>query len=295
MTNSLRRLVAGGPCVVLLAGLLVACVAEPPGDRRGAAAGPGDSPAPSGSPAPGSSDQGSSGPGSSGSGSSGSGSSGSGSSGSGSSGSGSSGPGSSGPGGASDPGSLDLHRSGDLGFYASFNMDGPDWAEHFGTLDEGARASTVVVVAKAVDVVVTRMFQGEVAEDRFPMIGVVLQPTDVVAGALPPGFSDRLTVEFVGSGATDDEQIATLRRRLPAQQGLWFLRRKGDPAPGASPVPVAPRERDYFRTISPQGLFVQGNDRVETPLTREGDGEMAAEGRTYRRLSQLVALVRGIR
>jgi len=189
------------------------------------------------------------------------------------------------PTGAVEPtaGGLDLRRSGDLAFYQTFNVDGFEWVHHYRDLDEAARASTAVVVARVVDVLITRIFQGEAADDRFPMIGVVLQPTDVVAGALPPQAADRLTVEFVGSGY-DEEDIAKLKRRLPAQQGLWFLR--------------LDRERPtagFFHVVSPQGLFVQGTQGVETPLTKEGDGDLAAEGRTYRRLSALVQRVRGVR
>ena len=144
--------------------------------------------------------------------------------------------------------------------------------DHYGDLDAGTRAATVVVVARVVDVVVTRIFQGEIADDRFPMIGLVLRPTDVVAGTLPPEFGDRVTVEFVGATGSDEEEVAKLKRRLPAQPGLWFLHLKGE---------GLPEERGFFRPISPQGLFVQGNQGVETPLTTEGDGDMAAEGRTY--------------
>jgi hypothetical protein len=181
---------------------------------------------------------------------------------------------------------LDVRRSGDLSFYQLFNQDGADWVRHYDDLDEGTRASTAVVVARVVDVVVTRFFQGEAADDRFPMIGLVLRPTDVAAGALPPEFGDRLTVEFVGATGSDEEDVAKLKRRLPAQPGLWFLHLKSQ---------GLPEERGFFRPISPQGLFVQGNQGVETPLTTDGDGDMAAEGRTFRRLSALVQRVRGVR
>ncbi|MEV0716348.1 hypothetical protein [Asanoa sp. NPDC050611] len=165
---------------------------------------------------------------------------------------------------------LDLHRPGDMGFYTAFKMDDAHSAARFRDLDEGTRASTVVAVARVVDVVAISGQQGEV--------GVVLRPTDVVAGALPPAGGDRLTVVFVVA-ASDDEQIAMLRRRLPAQPGLWFLR----------------VDNETLRPVSPQGLFVQGSQGVETPLTSEGDGDMAAEGRDYRRLSALVRQVRGVR
>ncbi|WP_089253910.1 hypothetical protein [Asanoa hainanensis] len=162
-------------------------------------------------------------------------------------------------------------------------MDAGASARHYRDLDEGARASTAVVVARVVDVVITRTFEGEVADDRFPMIGVVLRPTDVVTGSLPPRAVDRLTVEFIGTGY-DEEEVAKLKRRLPAQPGLWFLRFDDE------------RPRDgFFHVVSPQGLFVQGTTGVETPLTNEGDGDLGAEGRTYRRLSALVQRVRGVR
>lgn len=194
--------------------------------------------------------------------------------------------GSAGPTASGGTDALDLRRSGDLSFYQLFNQDGADWVHLYGDLDEGIRASTVVVVARVVDVVVTRFFQGEAADDRFPMIGLVLRPTDVVAGALPPEFGDRVTVEFVGATGSDEEEVAKLKRRMPAQAGLWFLHLKSQ---------GLPEERGFFRPISAQGLFVQGNQGVETPMTTEGDGDMAAEGRTYRRLSALVQRVRGVR
>jgi len=249
VTRGVFRLAAGGVCGLLLTGFAAGCGGEPGTGRPGPAeTGPnaaGSPPAGSASPPVGPAATVSAGP---------------------------------------SAGSVDLHRPGDLGFYATFNMDGVEGAEHFDDLDAGTAASTVVVVARVVDIVVTRTSQGEAAD--FPMVGVVLRPTDVVAGTLPPGSADRLTVEFVGDSTTDDERIAMLKRRLPAQPGLWFLHHKKD---------GAPEERGYFRTVSPQGLFVQGNQRVETPLTREGDGDMAAEGRMYRRLSALIQRVRGVR
>ncbi|MEV4537219.1 hypothetical protein AB0J82_25910 [Asanoa sp. NPDC049518] len=177
-------------------------------------------------------------------------------------------------------GGLDLRRSGDVAFYQMFNVDSATRTVHYRDLDEGTRASTAVVVARVVDVA-TRPF--EVADERLPRIGVVLQPTDVVAGSLPRQAAERLTVEFVGRGY-DEEEVAKLKRRLPAQPGLWFLRFDDE------------RPRDaFFHVISPQGLFVQGTQGVETPLTKEGDGDLGAQGRTYRRLSALVQRVRGVR
>ncbi|MDG4826727.1 hypothetical protein O7635_33170 [Asanoa sp. WMMD1127] len=173
----------------------------------------------------------------------------------------------------------DLHRPGDLGFYQAFNMDGPALRDHYPSLAAGADAATVVVVAQVVDVVLTRVVQGGAPDDEVPHVGLVLRPIEVVDGAVPPELGERLTVEFVGNSHTDDEEIAKLRRRLPAQPGLWFLA----------------RTTDGFRPVSKQGLFVQGNNRVESPLTAEGDGDMAAEGRAYGRLSALVRDVRGVR
>ncbi|WP_203706340.1 hypothetical protein [Asanoa iriomotensis] len=169
---------------------------------------------------------------------------------------------------------LDIHRPGDLGFYESFNMDGTPSTERFDNLEEGKQASTAVIIAQVVDIVSISLPAGDATT-----LGVVLQPTDVVAGALPDESAHRLTVALPAGSTTDEEQLAKLRRRLPAQPGLWFLR----------------QANDSFHPISPQGLFVQGNNRVETPLTRKGDGDMASEGRNYRRLSALTNEIRGVR
>ncbi|MEN3612575.1 hypothetical protein AAH979_23865 [Plantactinospora sp. ZYX-F-223] len=124
------------------------------------------------------------------------------------------------------------------------------------------------------------------------MIGVVLNVHDAVHGRLPAEFADQLIIEFMGRAT--DERVDSLKSRLSGSQGLWAIRRKGDPRPGGAPIPVTPEERQYFLTISPQGLFVQGATAVETPLAESVSGDMAAEGRRYARLSELVGAVRNL-
>ncbi|WP_422770667.1 hypothetical protein ACN28C_28890 [Plantactinospora sp. WMMC1484] len=189
--------------------------------------------------------------------------------------------------------SLDAHRA-DVVAALKFFALGPAAipAEYYDSLSDGVKGAGAVVVAEVADVKVTRTFRGEHPEDVFQMIGVTLNVRDVVRGQLPAEFADRLTVEFMGRAT--DEQIESLKSKLSESEALWLVRRKGDPRPGSEPIPVSAEERQYFLTISPQGLFVQGADHVETPLAETVTGDMAAEGRRYARMSELVSAVRNV-
>jgi len=191
---------------------------------------------------------------------------------------------------------IDLYQPGAADFYRSFRMEGARSAEYYETLKEAVPAASAVVVAEITGIKQTRIIQGEMADDRLPMIGVILRPVDVLAGQLPPEFAAELTVEFIGSD--DPATLDRLKADLPAgHRGLWFLRHKTAGIPGKAPVRVQPAEAAYFRTVSPQGLFVQGPSTVDSPLV-ETDGDvgrlddMSAEGRRFTRLSELVGEVR---
>lgn len=197
---------------------------------------------------------------------------------------------------------LDQHRPADLAFYRSFRQEGAISVKHFDTLEAGAKAATAVIVAEVTDVRHTRTLRGERADDTVQMIGVVLRPVEILAGELPTEHRARLTVEFLATSAEEADSISELRAGLPVGQAVWFLHRKGDslaaPKPGAPPLP--PGERQFYRTISPQGMFVQGEGHVECPLVEQtSDGlrpnDMTTQGETYATLSQLVVKVRGVR
>nr|MDT0661641.1 hypothetical protein [Micromonospora sp. DSM 115978] len=191
---------------------------------------------------------------------------------------------------AAEPNTLDTYDQGAEEFYASFMVQGRS-VESYARLEQGVRSASVVVLGTVVRVEKTREFQGEIADDRFPFIGVVIRPTRL-AGALAPEFQSELTVEF--DGATGQDDIANLTRLLPVgHQGLWILRKKGDPVPGWGTPKIEPVEAGYFRIVSPQGLFIQGRESVATPLMEilPGASDMAAEGREFQKMSDLVSTV----
>jgi hypothetical protein len=192
-----------------------------------------------------------------------------------------------------DANALDSYDQKAAEFYASFMVHGRS-IESYDRLEQGIRSASVVVLGTVVRVEKTRVFQGEVADDRFPFIGVTIRPTRL-AGTLAPEFQSELTVEF--EGATGQDDITDLTRLMPVgHQALWVLRRKSDPVPGWGTPKIEPADAGYFRIVSPQGLFIQGPGSVATPLMEilPSSSDMAAEGRGYKKMSELVSSVRSL-
>ena len=146
-----------------------------------------------------------------------------------------------------------------------------------GSLAEGVRDATAVVVAEVVDVVGLDRPGNAAQGDRFRNLGIVLRVHDVVTGALP---DSEITVVFFA----DDRAglVEGMRAARPAGLAVWFVRPRSDKTDTSG----------MFVTSSFQGLFVQGRDHVVSPRDPGERDNMAAEGRRYARLSQLVAHIR---
>lgn len=192
---------------------------------------------------------------------------------------------------------LDAYEAKAAGFYSSLALEGAAQRRTYKSLEEGVKASTAVVVAEVESVGVTRTFQGESPDDVVRFVGVVIKPTEVLAGRLAPEHSARLTVEFVTVADQGANLVADLKASLPTGKAVWLLHRKGE---GFTPEQAAellqPGETAYFRTISDQGLFLQGKQGVETPLTTPSSGhDLVREAQSYRSLSQVSAAIRAVR
>jgi hypothetical protein len=165
------------------------------------------------------------------------------------------------------PQSIDGFRRADLAFYAEFAYPEADEAEYYGSLDEALTGATAVVLGQVTGVRVTRLV-GESATDAVPYAGITIRPVEVLRGSLPAEQTDALTVEFVTGGT----EVDRLRTMLPGGHGIWVLRQKGEIRPGVTPkAQLQQNEHGYYRLVSSQGLFVQGESHVVNPL-EHGDG-----------------------
>jgi hypothetical protein len=143
--------------------------------------------------------------------------------------------------------------------------------EHYDDLDVAVKTSSVVVVATVSDVFTTRHI-GDEREGGIDYTGVVLRPSEVLRGSLPDEHAQKIVVEFIAVTPAED-----LKARLPRGDSIWLLRRKGD-SPATPQVEASSSEGQYYRVISSQGLFIQGNNHVINPISESpgpGIGESA--------------------
>lgn len=169
--------------------------------------------------------------------------------------------------------SVDEYRAADVRFFAAFQYPEAAEAEVYRTLDDAVRGADAVVLGRVTDVRVTRLVGG--ATDRLPMYGVTVVPQEVLRGSLPAAHAAAVTVEFVSAAASVEE----LRRALPNGFAVWVLRNKATLAPGVVPKrPVPTDERDYYRLVSSQALFVQGERHVVNPIEHVHEPEIPISG-----------------
>lgn len=190
---------------------------------------------------------------------------------------------------------LDRYDAAAAAFFAPFAATGGgSEAEHYASLRDAYRAASVVVVAEVAGVRVTRTLNAG-TPDAVTYVGVVLRPVEVLRGALRDPAAREVVVEFLGDPAS---AAAT----VPGGYGVWLLRNKGDLPPGVTPKPGAPPndEAAYYRLVSSQGLFVQGDGHVTNPVRERPGPEpggprdaVAREAESFGTLSALVAHLRG--
>jgi hypothetical protein len=179
--------------------------------------------------------------------------------------------------------------------------------EHYDSLNAASSAASAVVLAEVVDVRATRVIVGE-GKDRIHMAGVVLRPTEVLNGRLNSTSDARITVEFMMGSENPSRSVELMKSQLPSGTSLWFLRskaeegarhladlRKAGRTPSADARRAMAAEKDFYRVVSSQGLFVQSGQDVTNPIvnTDEGADPMVKEGERYTQVSQLARDVRG--
>lgn len=170
-------------------------------------------------------------------------------------------------------GGVDGYRAADVRFYAAFQYPEAAEAEVYGSLDSALRGANAVVLGRVTDVRVTRHVGDP--DDPIAMYGVTVEPHEVLRGSLPPEHARAVTVEFVTAAASADE----LRRALPAGYAVWVLRHKTSLAPGVvAKAPLPDTERGYYRLVSSQALFVQGERHVVNPIEHVHEPEIPMPG-----------------
>ncbi|HEV2890850.1 MAG TPA: hypothetical protein VGX28_10800 [Frankiaceae bacterium] len=176
------------------------------------------------------------------------------------------------PGAAAAPRATDKYRVGDVRFFTAFQYPEAAEVEVYDTLDAALGSADVVLLGRVTDVRVTRTVG---VEEPLPMYGVTVQPAEVLRGTLPAAHAAAVTVEFLSSAASPED----LRRGLPNGYSVWVLRRKGSLRPGVVPKrPLPTNERDYYRLVSSQALFVQGESHVVNPLEHDHGPEIPLPG-----------------
>ena len=169
--------------------------------------------------------------------------------------------------------STDEHRPADLAFYEAFSYPEGAQTEVYTSLGDALSGATAVVLAQVTDVRVTRLVGPSPAE-ALPYVGVTIRPIEVLGGSLPAHHSSALTVEFVSvAGDVDD-----LRAKLPGGHAVWVLRNKSELPAGVAKGAIPTDEREYYRLVSSQGLFVQGERHVVNPLAHEDGPEIPIPG-----------------
>ena len=154
----------------------------------------------------------------------------------------------------------------------------------FDSLAEMLEASDAVVVAHVSDVAVSRIFQGDVPEDRFPYLRVQLAIDRVIRGDAP----GVVQIEFLGSGTDAQAQalVDELKGELPADSVVVFLHAKN----GAG-------EAGLYRVINSTGLWAPTTrTAVDAPLRMEAphQGPYAAELARVGDMNGLVELLDGL-
>jgi hypothetical protein len=172
-----------------------------------------------------------------------------------------------------EPVGADAYRAADLAFFSNFAYPEGDELEVYPTLPDALTGATAVVLARVTGVRVTRTLGG--AQDPVAFSGITIRPVEVLRGSLPTEHRDSLTVEFIGV----PPGFGDLQNNLPAGLSVWVLRNKGELRPGVTPKAPLPRNEDgYYRLVSSQGLFVQGESNVVNPLEHAQVPEIAAPG-----------------
>jgi hypothetical protein len=191
---------------------------------------------------------------------------------------------------------IDDYHPADVKFFRRNRIGaGAIEADLQGTIKEAVQDSTAVVIAEVAGPGPARSFTGEVPSDVVQMTGYHLRIVEMLAGKLPAEHAKELVVEFLGEGPITN---------LPTGKAVWFLHRKGDPTRHLkSPPPVPAEERNFYRVISSQGLFLQGKESVIAPMSEQhavqekgvpAHPDAAVEGEGHKKLSELVTKIKSV-
>ncbi|GAB3279434.1 hypothetical protein GCM10027589_06020 [Actinocorallia lasiicapitis] len=193
---------------------------------------------------------------------------------------------------------LDVPRPAAIEFFSRYRVGSAvEEADLHTTITNAVKDSTAVVIAEIAGPGPSRSITGEVASDVIPLSSYRLTIVEVLHGELPTPHQKELIIEFMGKG----------RGPYPQGKAIWFLHRKGTATRHLkNPPPPDPAERDRYRVLSSQGLFLQGPDSVIAPLAEQPQADAenqaksstpadaAAEGETSPKLSDLAAKIKKI-
>ncbi len=201
--------------------------------------------------------------------------------------------------------SIDTYRPGDLAFYSKFEYDESKLERGYKGIADATSAASAVVLAKATDVRITRTITEENG-DQLHMVGVALQPSEVIRGRLSDSAGRELVVVLGSETNVDrDQLLERYRADLPAGEALWFVNSVSDTVdkrlaslkaqgitPSAEQMAQYEAARPYYSLLSSQGLLVQGPDRVVSPTAHDSSNGLAAEAGRHDKLSAVVEKVR---
>lgn len=144
-------------------------------------------------------------------------------------------------------------------FWGQFDRSNADEAELADSIDGMARSASAVVVGSVEAVREGRTFVGDVADDTFTYMELVVRVEDVVAGTLPIRAGETLVLEELGT------RLAT-GSSLTGATHLLFVRAKGEPRPGVTLAGPLDDDRGRFRLLSSQGVVIGTSQGLRNPL-----------------------------
>ncbi len=182
--------------------------------------------------------------------------------------------------------SREASRSNDAAFWGPLGITG-DEAEGFGSLAELAKSADSIVTGAFSPFEVSRVIQGDAAEDQVVYASTQLTVEETIAGAAAPG--DVFKMEFLLPVAPDsaDNVISEINSSLPPEPVVVFLRAKQGTG-----------EEGLFRVVNSLGLWAS-TDRsaVDTPLAAEPateEGPYAQELQGVDTVDELIQLLKQI-
>lgn len=168
-------------------------------------------------------------------------------------------------------------------FWAALRIDA-DEAEGFTSLEEMHARSDAVIVGRLTSFEVSRVLQGDAAEDR---VGYAVSNVEILEQIRGGSLVEPVRLEFLlTSGSPDFEaQVKAAAADVPTERVVLFLRAKRGSA-----------EAGLFRVVNSKGLWAETmRAPIDAPLSVEAPfatGLYGTELRDVRTIDDFVALLR---